>query len=111
VGVIYAHAPASALKRVVALRIHLDDSTSRNGPLRVIPGSHRNGVLSDSAIQEVVARQTACECTVERGGILAMRPLIVHASSKSADPAPRRVLHIEYASTMDFEPGLRLRVA
>src|SRR5262249_4413035 len=48
VGVIYAHAPASALKRVVALRIHLDDSTSRNGPLRVIPGSYRNGVLSDS---------------------------------------------------------------
>jgi ectoine hydroxylase-related dioxygenase (phytanoyl-CoA dioxygenase family) len=49
-GVIYAHAPASALSRVVALRLHLDDSTSENGPLRVLPGTHTMGVLSDDAI-------------------------------------------------------------
>jgi ectoine hydroxylase-related dioxygenase (phytanoyl-CoA dioxygenase family) len=110
-GVVYAHAPASALERVVALRVHLDDSTSNNGPLRVIPGSHRLGVLSDSLIQEVVAGRRPHECTVARGGVLAMRPLLVHASSKWMVPAPRRVLHIEYASTMTFEPGLRLHVA
>ena len=37
-GVHYAHAPASALEQVLALRVHLDDSTSKNGPLRVLPG-------------------------------------------------------------------------
>jgi hypothetical protein len=37
-GILYAHAPASALSRVVALRVHLDASTAANGPLRVIPG-------------------------------------------------------------------------
>jgi len=37
-GVIYAHAPASALERVIALRLHLDVSTTANGPLRVVPG-------------------------------------------------------------------------
>src|SRR4051812_33537443 len=42
-GIIYAHAPASALERVVALRLHLDDSDHENGPLRVIPGSHCQG--------------------------------------------------------------------
>jgi hypothetical protein len=31
-GIHYAHAPAHALERVVALRIHLDDSTAENGP-------------------------------------------------------------------------------
>ena len=31
-GVIYAHAPATALEQVLALRIHLDDSTDKNGP-------------------------------------------------------------------------------
>jgi ectoine hydroxylase-related dioxygenase (phytanoyl-CoA dioxygenase family) len=110
-GVLYAHAPATALRRIVALRVHLDDSTSRNGPLRVIPGSHEQGVLSDAAIQDLVAGQCAHECTVPRGGVLMMRPLLVHASSKSVVPAPRRVLHLEYASTLSFEAELTLHVA
>ena len=49
-GVSYAHAPASALEQVVALRVHLDDSTSENGPLRVLPGTHTLGVLTDEQI-------------------------------------------------------------
>jgi hypothetical protein len=49
-GVIYAHAPAWTLSRILALRIHLDPSTSQNGPLRVIPGSHAAGVLTDSQV-------------------------------------------------------------
>jgi hypothetical protein len=48
-GVVYAHAPAGALSNVVALRVHLDDSTSTNGPLRVLPRTHRLGLLSDPA--------------------------------------------------------------
>jgi hypothetical protein len=36
-GVLHAIAPASALAIVVALRVHLDDSTHANGPLRVLP--------------------------------------------------------------------------
>jgi hypothetical protein len=49
--------------------------------------------------------------TVPRGGVLRMRPLLVHASSKSVVPAPRRVLHLEYASTLSFEAELTLHVA
>lgn len=36
-GIVYAHAPTSALSQILALRVHLDDSTERNGPLRVLP--------------------------------------------------------------------------
>lgn len=39
-GVLYSHAPSWALSHIVALRIHLDPSTSDNGPLRVFPGTH-----------------------------------------------------------------------
>jgi len=49
-GLIYAHAPTAALNRVLALRVHLDDSTVSNGPLRVLPGTHRLGVLSDADV-------------------------------------------------------------
>lgn len=97
-GVLYAHAPASALSRVVALRVHLDDSTPDNGPLRVIPGSHALGVLTDEQVHDLAGRSTSATCLVRRGGVVAMRPLLVHASSKVLADAPRRVIHIEYSA-------------
>ena len=110
-GVIYAHAPASALEEVLALRVHLDDSTLQNGPLRVLPSTHTIGVLSDGELQELSKRATAVDCLVPRGGVLAMRPLIVHASSKSQSEAPRRVLHIEHPALLNLGDGLQLAVA
>jgi ectoine hydroxylase-related dioxygenase (phytanoyl-CoA dioxygenase family) len=110
-GLLYAHAPAWALSRVIALRISLDASTSENGPLRVIPGSHLAGVLSDDEILGLARTHENIESLVPRGGVLAMRPLLVHSSSKARSGEPRRVLHLEYADALDLKPGLRLAIA
>ncbi len=110
-GVLYAHAPAAPLEAIVALRIHLDDSIAENGPLRVIPGSHRAGVLSDDEMRGLAGSVRAHRCTVERGGVLAMRPLLVHASSKSITDTPRRVLHVEYTASRILEGGLEIATA
>lgn len=111
-GVIYAHAPARVLDDIVALRLHLDDSVAENGPLRVLPGTHRMGVLDDAAIHDLAQKITPDECMVPRGGVLAMRPLTVHASSKSHSGLSRRVLHIEYAaSTTIAADELELAIA
>jgi ectoine hydroxylase-related dioxygenase (phytanoyl-CoA dioxygenase family) len=110
-GVTYAHAPAHALERVLALRVHLDDSMAENGPLRVLPGTHVQGVLTDNAIHDLSTQIQAVDCPVPKGGVLAMRPLIVHASSKSLTDHPRRVLHIEYAETAMIADGLELALA
>src|SRR5262249_13911924 len=107
-GMLYAHAPAHALEQIVALRVHLDDSTIENGPLRVLPGSHRAGILSDDDIAESARAASAVDCTVKRGGILVMRPLLVHASAKSQSEMHRRVMHIEYAATSSFLDGMCL---
>jgi ectoine hydroxylase-related dioxygenase (phytanoyl-CoA dioxygenase family) len=109
--VIYAHAPASALSQVLALRVHLDDSTSQNGPLRVLPATHMLGVLSDDAIHQLAQDIAPVECCVPRGGIVAMKPLVVHSSSKSQSECARRVLHIEYAGNTAIAGGLELAVA
>lgn len=109
-GIVYAHAPADALSQALVLRGHLDDSTSENGPLRVLPGTHKLGVLTDVAIHELSTKIAVTECTPARGGVLAMRPLIVHASSKSRSENPRRVLHIEYGASPLFAHGLELAV-
>jgi ectoine hydroxylase-related dioxygenase (phytanoyl-CoA dioxygenase family) len=110
-GLQYAHAPSAALAQVVALRVHLDDSGVDNGPLRVLPGTHGMGVLSDDEIHQLSTQLTATDCLAPRGGVVVMRPLIVHASSKSQSPAPRRVLHIEYAAASQIAPALTLAIA
>jgi ectoine hydroxylase-related dioxygenase (phytanoyl-CoA dioxygenase family) len=110
-GIAYALAPAWALEHVVALRVHLDEATDRNGPLRVIPGSHKAGVMLPAQISGTVDSGSAVTCLVGRGGVMAMRPLLLHSSSKASDHRKRRVLHIDYADRFDFGGGLQLFVA
>lgn len=110
-GIAYAHAPAEVLSQVLALRLHLYDSTAENGPLRVLPRTHRLGLLSDDRIHELSQCTEAVDCVIPRGGILAMRPLLVHASSKSRTEMPRRVLHIEYAASESIASPLQLEIA
>ena len=96
-GVWQVQPPAEILSRMLALRIHLDDCGAENGALRVIPGSHCHGWLDDEIAQwkERVAEVT---CEAPAGGIVAMCPLTLHASSRAVRPGHRRVIHIEYAN-------------
>ncbi len=110
-GIDYAHAPSAALSQVLALRVSCDDSTLSNGPLRVLPATHTLGVLSDDTLHNLSTRVAPVDCVVPRGGIVAMRPLVVHASSKSQTEIPRRVLHIEYAASESIAQPLQLAVA
>jgi ectoine hydroxylase-related dioxygenase (phytanoyl-CoA dioxygenase family) len=110
-GVNYAHAPATALSHVLALRVSCDDSTVENGPLRVLPGTHTLGVLSDDSLHDLSTRIAPVDCVTPKGGVVAMGPLIVHASSKSQIEMPRRVLHIEYAASESIVSPLQLAVA
>jgi Phytanoyl-CoA dioxygenase (PhyH) len=95
-GVLFAHAPAKVLERVVALRIHFDPCLIHDGPLRVLAGTHKLGVLSPAGIDDHVSHLTPVDCLVECGGVVIMRPLLVHSSPKLRSNTPRRVLHIEY---------------
>ena len=110
-GITYAHAPAAVLSRIIALRVHLDASTSDNGPLRIVPESHGMGVLSEEEVLAFAGKKDYVECKVGRGGVLAMRPLLIHSSSKGLSDKPRRVLHIEYTQSLELEPGVRLAIA
>lgn len=110
-GIAYAHAPEWALSRVVALRVHLDASNDGNGPLRVVPESHTAGVLTDDEIGAMVKERGFVECLVPKGGVLAMRPLLIHSSSKVTTSNARRVLHIEYADSLSLGGDIELAVA
>ena len=97
-GVPHVQPPVGVLERMLAVRIHLDESGSDNGPLRVLPGSHRAGKLRDAEIPSWRSRTAEQVCLVPRGGVLLMRPLLIHASSPARKPIHRRVIHVEYAA-------------
>lgn len=94
-GVRYGQPPEEVLQGLVAARIHLDDSPHDNGPLAVVPGSHRRR-LTDRELAELAPDQYRI-CPASAGDVLLMRPLLVHRSAPSATPLHRRVLHVVYA--------------
>jgi ectoine hydroxylase-related dioxygenase (phytanoyl-CoA dioxygenase family) len=105
-GVVHVQPPVEVLQRMVTLRVHLDDCGADNGPLRVLPGSHRHGRLSAEQIAEFRGRTKEVVCEVRSGGVVLMRPLILHASSPAAVPKHRRVVHLEFAAE-GLPDGLR----
>jgi ectoine hydroxylase-related dioxygenase (phytanoyl-CoA dioxygenase family) len=97
-GIPHVQAPETVLARMIAVRVHLDACDHVNGPVRVLPGSHREGRLSTKKIDTWKAKAEPVDCLVERGGILAFHPLLLHASSPAQTPAHRRVIHLEFAA-------------
>jgi len=99
-GVPHSEPPVEVLESMLTLRIHLDDVTDENGPLQVLPGSHRTG--KDLRIEEFKPTVITCQA----GDILAMRPLLAHCSGSSAPECRRhrRILHLEF-SGMSTLPG------
>ncbi len=105
-GVPHVQPPATLLADMVAVRVHLDDCTEANGPVRVLPGSHRAGRLAASEVDRWRAEVPEVVCTVPRGGILAFHSLLLHASSPAREASHRRVVHLEYVAAAWSElPG------
>jgi len=88
----------NVLNKMVAFRIHLDDTDEKNGCLKVIPNSHKLGILAQNEIDLISKKEQPFSCTVKGGDALIMRPHLLHSSSKSDIPSHRRVVHIEFSS-------------
>jgi hypothetical protein len=100
-GVPHIEAPRTVLEEMLTARLHLDDATPANGPLQVIPGSHRTGkeLTLDLALPRTVYAR--------KGDVLLMRPLVAHCSGKSLPDCAshRRVLHLEFAASAELPDG------
>ncbi|RFZ85296.1 phytanoyl-CoA dioxygenase [Mucilaginibacter terrenus] len=95
--------PLSILESNFTIRIHLDDADAGNGALKVIPGSHRKGIYRPDQIDSTT--ESAIVCDVKSGGVMVMRPLLMHASGRTTNNKPRKVIHIEF-SRDDLAKGL-----
>lgn len=97
-GIQHVQPPTSILEQMIAVRIHLDDADETNGCLRVIRGSHVSGRLTADQITHLRTTKEIVSCGVHSGDVMLMRPLLLHASSVSLQPAHRRVVHLEYCA-------------
>ena len=97
-GVDFARPPRAVLEELLAVRQPLDPCDATNGPLRVCPGSHREGLIPSAACAARAARGGEVACLANQGEAILMRPLLLHASSQASRPARRRVLHFVFHS-------------
>jgi hypothetical protein len=97
----HVEAPPEVLQTMLTARIHLDAVTAENGPLKVVPGSHRSGkalVLEGSEVRTLYA---------EAGDVLVIRPLVAHCSNRSVADTTRhrRILHLEFSGSARLPDG------
>ena len=108
-GIVHVQPTTEVLQRIVTIRVHLDPCPASNGALRVMPGSHKLGRIDQNDAPTHVDEARAFTCEVNSGAALVMRPLLLHASSPSAHPIHRRVLHFDFA-TGDLPSSLQWRM-
>lgn len=90
------HPPLNILQNVVTVRIHLDDTDENNGALKVIPKSHSKGIYRPETIDWTI--ESEISCNVSKGGIMLMKPLLLHSSGRTTNGRQRRVIHIEFSN-------------
>ncbi len=88
--------PVDILQNIYTIRIHLDDADENNGALKVITSSHLKSIYRPETIDWNKESETICN--VKQGGIMIMKPLLLHGSNRTTNNHKRRVIHIEFSN-------------
>jgi ectoine hydroxylase-related dioxygenase (phytanoyl-CoA dioxygenase family) len=99
-GIHHVQPPIAILNNMVTARLHLDDCNEQNGALKVIPRSHDKGVLGRYDINDIIQRNEPTICSAKKGDLLLIKPLILHSSNSSLNNQARRILHLEFLTSI-----------
>ena len=88
--------PIDILENIFTIRIHLDNTDEDNGALKVIPQSHKKQIYRPETIDWNIESEVSCN--VPKGGIMLMKPLLLHSSGRTVNDSRRRVIHIEFSN-------------
>lgn len=88
--------PLHILDNNFTIRIHLDDTNELNGALKIISNSHSKGIYRPEKIDWSIEKEVSCN--VMRGGIMIMKPLLLHSSNRTSNHQKRRVIHLEFSN-------------
>jgi hypothetical protein len=96
-GLQHVAPPFELLRRMLTLRVHLDDVDENNAPLLVALGSHRLGPVAVEGIDSAVAASRRYACLASAGDVWVYLTPILHASDAARTARRRRVLQVDYA--------------
>lgn len=96
-GVQHVMAPPGTLSAMLSVRAYLDDCGIEEGGVEVIPTSHQYGRLPEDSIEQFT-RYDVTAVPVRRGGLLAMKPLLIRRSRAATDTGPRRVIQLDFCA-------------
>ncbi len=108
-GTYYVQAPPVVLEQIIIVRLHLDECSLEDGPLSVIPKSHLQGILTPETIEPFRKTSNTVTCTASLGDCLVMKPLLLHASSKTSGKSSRRICHFIFGPPQ-LPYGLRWKI-
>lgn len=97
--------------------IFLDEINACNGPLLVIPGSHRLGHfvnreamdIDQKIVQQLAEKHGIEPILAKPGAVLFFDALLVHASAPNVSPWPRRIFYFAYNAVTNALLPLRAR--
>ena len=97
---------------MLSVLVMLDDTEHESGPLRIIPGSHKAGlirskydtettsyalhVVPDEEVDRLSAAGGLVECTGKAGTVMIFGSLLVHGSQQNISQNDRRNLYFAY---------------
>lgn len=112
--------PGGGDRQMLSVLIMLDDTTHESGPLRFIPGSQKEGLISskydtettsyalhivtDEDVERLSKDVGMVECTGPAGTVAIFSGLLVHGSQKNLSANDRRNLYFAY-NTCDMLPA------
>lgn len=91
----------------------LDDSNEENGTVRLIPGSHRGGIVPHDrqpGTNDLVGAPAGSEGLIveaKAGDVVAFSSLTLHATGANRSNRPRRVYLAQYTPEAMLNPGTR----
>lgn len=109
-GFWHCEAPEQLLSKMIFARIHIDSSTSENGPLELALGSHKHGCISAEDAGAIANGCAMESCRAKAGDVLFVHALTLHRSSSARFPTARRALRVDYAPRASLNSKLRWAV-
>ena len=116
---------------MISVMVLLDDTTSENGPVRFVPGSHleagtlEGGVLDwhydfettaypvhttlDEHIERMSAKRPIVECTGPAGTVVFFTAKTVHSSTDNLSSRDRRIMYLVYNRLDNMPPTMETR--
>ncbi len=111
--------PDGGHRRMLSVLVMLDDTQPDSGPLRFVPGSHREGLLRseydtrttsyalhctpDADVERLLAGEAPFQCTGRAGTVVLFGGNLVHGSQRNGSARNRRNLYFAY-NTLDNLP-------